>query len=169
VSLRRTNLPVDRNSVLKAVKKALTEHPVSGDLNFAILRKANASNPVIVKDDEGKDAFWLVPLLSGEKAVGFVRLEKNLRVSQVGIFGASAADRESWVDASFFDRPPPEAINSIRVRYPDMKMSDPVFSFDKSPAKWGWLIALSNNRKISIFVTPSGWHEKTSRNIDFEG
>jgi hypothetical protein len=57
----------------------------------------------IVKDDEGKAAFWLVPLISGKKAVGFVRLEMNLRVSQVGIFGASAADQESWIDASFFD------------------------------------------------------------------
>jgi hypothetical protein len=155
--------------VLKAVKKALTEHPVSDDLNFAMLRKANASNPVIVKDDEGKDAFWLVPLLSGEKAVGFVRLEKNLRVSQVGIFGASAADRESWVDASFFDRPPSEVINSIKLRYPDMAMSEPVFSFDKSPAKWGWVIRLSNKRKIVVFVAPSGWHEKTSRDIEYEG
>jgi hypothetical protein len=155
--------------VLKAVKKALNTHPVSDDLNFVTVRKANASNPVIVKDDEGKDAFWLVPLLSGEKAVGFVRLEKNLRVSQVGIFGASAADRESWVDASFFDRPPSEVINSIRVRYPDMEMSEPVFSFDKSPAKWGWVIRLSNKRKIVVFVAPSGWHEKTSRDIEFEG
>ena len=170
MSLRRRNtLPLDRNSVFKAVEKALNEHPVSDDLKFATVRKANASNPIIVKDDEGKDVFWLVPLISGKKAVGFVRLEKNLRVSQVGIFGASAADQESWIDASFFDRPPSEVINSIRDRYPDMEMSEPVFSFDKSPAKWGWVIKLSNKHKIEVFVAPSGWHEKTNRDTAFEG
>jgi hypothetical protein len=109
-------------------------------------------------------------MLSGEKAVGFVRLERNLKVSQVSIFGASAADKESWVDASFFERPPSEVINSIKLRYPDLEMSEPVFSFDKSPAKWGWLMKLSSNKRmIVIFVTPSGWHEKTSRSIEFEG
>jgi hypothetical protein len=169
VSLRKVNLPVNRDSVLKAATKALNEQPISDDLNFATLRKASISNPIIVKDAECKDAFWLVPLLSEEKAVGFVRLEKNLKVSQVSIFGASAADKESWVDASFFDRPPSKAITSIKLRYPDMEMSEPVFSFDKSPAKWGWLIRLSNKRKIEIFVAPSGWHEKTSRDIGFEG
>jgi hypothetical protein len=169
VPLRRRNLQVNRDAALKAAKKALNEQPVYDDLNFANVRKAKASNPIIVKDDKCKDTFWLVPMISGEKAVGFVRLEKNLKVSQVSIFGASAADKESWVDASFFNRPPSEVINSIKLRYPDMEMSEPVFSFDKSPAKWGWLIRLNNRHKIEIFVAPSGWHEKTSRDIGFEG
>jgi hypothetical protein len=155
--------------VLKAAKKALNEQPVRDDLNFSNLRKAKASNPIIVKDDESKDAFWLVPLISGEKAVGFVRLEKNLKVSQVSIFGASAADKDSWIDASFFNKPPSEVINSIKLRYPDMEMSEPIFSFDKSPAKWGWAIRLSNKRNIVVFASPSGWHEKTSRDTEFEG
>ena len=142
---------------------------MSDDINFATVRKASANNPIMVKDNEGKDAFLLVPLISGKKAVGFVRLEKNLKVSQVSIFGASAADEESWIDASFFDTPPSEVINSIRVRYPDMEMSEPVFSFDKSPAKWGWAIKLSNKRKIEVFVAPSGWHEKTNPGTEFEG
>jgi hypothetical protein len=155
--------------VLKAAKKVLNEHPICDDLNFANLRNANARIPIIVKDDKGEDAFWLVPLLRGEKAVGFVRLEKNLKVSQVSIFGASGADRESWVAASFFDTAPSEAIDSIKLRYPDMELSEPVFSFDKSPAKWGWKITLSNKRKITVFVDPSGWHEKTSHDTEFEG
>jgi hypothetical protein len=155
--------------VLKAVEEALNEYPVSDDLNFTTLRKSNAKNPIMVKNDEGKDAFWLVPLINGKKAFGFVRLEKNLRVSQVGIFGASATDQESWLDASFFDRPPSEAIKSIKVRYPDMAISEPVFSFDRSPAKWGWIIKLSNKHKIEVFVSPSGWHEKTNRDAKFEG
>ncbi len=155
--------------MLKAAKTALKEHSIGDDINFANLRKANARTPIIVKDEKGKDAFWLVPLLNGEKAVGFVRLEKNLKVSQVSIFGASAYDRESWVAASFFERAPSEAIDSIKLRYPDMEMSEPVFSFDKSPTKWGWKITLSNKRKITVFVDPSGWHEKTSHDTEFEG
>jgi hypothetical protein len=155
--------------VNSAVKKALGEHPISDDPNFTLLRKATIGDPVPVKDDEGREVFFLVPLLIGEKACGFVRLEKNLRVSQVSIFGGSADDRESWIDASFFDRPPNEIINSIKMRYPDMEMSEPVFSFDKSPAKWGWAIRLSNKRKIDVFISPSGWHEKTKRAVEFEG
>lgn len=96
-------------------------------------------------------------------------MDLNLRVSQVGLFGAGPEDQRSWVDVSFFERPPPEDVNSIKARYPTMEMSVPFFSYDQSPAKWGWIVKLKAARMKTLFITPGGWYEQVERKADFEG
>jgi hypothetical protein len=164
-----TKLSTHQSEVKKVVKGALNEPEVSSDPNFATVKKARIGNPVYVRDSQGKNAFLIVPLLTGQKASGYVRLATDLKVRQVSIFGAKASDSQSWVDASFFYTPPEDAINSIRKEYPDMNMSEPVFSFYKSAAKWGWIIKLTNKQEILILVTPSGWNRLVSGGSDFEG
>jgi hypothetical protein len=164
-----TEPSINKSEVIKAVKKALNEPEVSSDPNFATAKKARIGYPVYVRDSQGTLAFLIVPLLTGQKASGYVRLATDLKVGQVSIFGATANDSQSWVDASFFYTSPVDAINSIRKKYPDMIMSEPVFSFYKSAAKWGWLIKLTNKQEILILVTPSGWNRLVSSGSDFEG
>jgi hypothetical protein len=147
----------------------LSEGPVIEDPKFSTVRKATVGTPLMVRSDDGKEAYWFVPLLTGAKASGFARVEKNLRISQVGLFGASPEDQGSWIDASYFERPPPEVINSIKARYPRTEMSAPIFSFDRSPAKWGWMVRLKNERRITIFITPGSWYEQVERVADVEG
>jgi hypothetical protein len=160
---------IDPKIVREVVEQALKEHPVSGDPNFSVVRKAKVGDPIVVKDAKGKAAFLIVPLLTGDKASGYVRLENNYSVNQVSIFGASANDHKSLVDSSFFIKPPPESVESIRAKFPDMNLSNPVFSYDKSPAKWGWIINLSNKHQIGVFVGPSGWYRISNPKLDFEG
>jgi hypothetical protein len=143
--------------------------PVLDDPTFSTIRRATIGIPILVRSPEGKEAYWFVPLITGTKASGFARVDKNLRVSQVGLFGANPDDQGSWIDVSFFERPPPEAINSIKARYPEMEMSVPFFSYDQSPAKWGWIVKLKDKRMITIFITPGGWYEQIERNANIEG
>lgn len=127
------------------------------------------ATPLMVRSSDGKEAYWFVPLLMGTKACGFARIEKNLKISELGLFGGSPEDQGSWIDASFFERPPPEDIDSIKARYPGTEMSEPIFSYDQSPAKWGWMVKLNDGRRITVFVTPAGWYEQTKRDAALEG
>ena len=159
----------DLANVAKAVKKAIGERPVKDDPKFAAVRKATVGTPLVVRSKDGKDAYWLVPLLMADKTCGFAQVEKNMKVSIVGSFGANSEDRGSWVDASFFERPPLEVVNTIKARYPEMEMSEPFFSYDKSPAKWGWMVRLKDGRRITVFINPAGWYEQTERDGTIEG
>jgi hypothetical protein len=155
--------------LVRAAEKAIGESPVKGDPKFAALRAARPGKPVQVRTSEGEEAYWLVPLLIGDKACGFVQVERDLRVSRVGIFGASPEDRGSWIGASFFEKPPLEAINSIKARYPGMRMSAPFFSYDRSPSKWGWMVRLRDGGQITVFINPAGWYERSATDAGLEG
>ena len=153
----------------EAVKKAMKEHPIIDDPKFDAVRRATIGSPLTVKGADGKDEHWFVPLLIGKKANGYAQVERNLKVSQLAIFGANSEDRGSWIDASFFEKPPLEAINSIRARYPQLEMSDSFFSYDQNPAKWGWKVKLKDKHQITVFITPSGWHELPKHKPGYEG
>jgi hypothetical protein len=167
--MKKTELPINNAEVKKTVERVLNEPPINQDPNFATITKATIGDPVTVKNNEGDNAFIIVPLLTGEKASGYIRLEVNLKVSQVSIFGANANDYKSWVDASFFYLPPAETIDSILKKYPSMKMSKPIFSFSKSYAKWGWIVKLSNKNQLTILISPSGWSEVVNKKQNCEG
>lgn len=167
--MKKPELPINNAEVKKAVERVLNELPISQDPNYATMTRATIGDPVAVKNNEGDNAFIIVPLLTGEKACGYIRLEINLKVSQASIFGANANDYKSWVDASFFYSPPAEAINSIIKKYPTMKISKPIFSFSKSYAKWGWIVRLSNKNQLTILISPSGWSEVVNKKQNYEG
>lgn len=94
---------------------------------------------------------------------------KKLEDKRTRSFRWDPEDQGSWIDASFFERPPPEDIDSIKARYPGTEMSEPIFSYDQSPAKWGWMVKLNDGRRITVFVTPAGWYEQTKRDAALEG
>jgi hypothetical protein len=110
-----------------------------------------------------------VPLTQENKAVGYVKLDLNLKVSQISFFGGAANDKESWINAEFFRGPPKNVIEEIQSQYPDMKMSEPYFSFNHTPAKWGWKIKLTNQHEIIAFISPAGWKKQTKPQNDYEG
>lgn len=155
--------------MVRAAERALAESPVKDDPKFAALKTARPGKPVQVRTSEGEGAYWLVPLLIGDKACGLVQVERDLRVSRVSTFGASPEDRGSLVDASFFEKPPLEAINSIKARYPGMRISAPFFSYDRSPSKWGWIVRLKDGRQVTVFISPAGWYEQSAVGAELEG
>ena len=98
-------------------------------------------------------------MLIGDKACGLAQVERDLRVSRISIFGADPGDRGAWADASFFEKPPLGAINSIKARYPGRRMSAPFFSYDRSQSKWWWMVRLKDGKEVTVFINPAGWYE----------
>ena len=104
-----------------------------------------------------------MPFLRGSLACGFAGVSvDSLDVTQLGLFGGNAEDRASWLPASFFRAPSKETIGEIASRYPGARLSNPILSYDRSPARWGWRITLDGNEHTAtIFVGPGGWYEQS--------
>jgi len=151
-------------AIRKAVEVKRAKAPVSIDPLFSAVRDAKIGSPAMVYTPEGKEAFWLVPILMGDSACGFARVELSHKVSQVGIYGSSPEDYAGWIDASFFEKPPSRLLDAIRSRYSGMNISEPIFSYDKTPAKWAWRIEIGDKLKTIVFITPWGWYEQVSKN-----
>lgn len=120
-------------------------------------------------DPQGNKAYWLVPIMCNEKACGFAQVQKDYLVSKISAFGSSPDDTKSWIDASFFKAPPPNLLKEIQTRYPEMALSEPIFSYDKTPAKWGWKITLTNDQTFEVFVGPANWYKQAKTEPGFEG
>ena len=116
----------------------------------------------MVYTPEGEPSFWFIPLLAKNYTIGFAYVELSSRVSKIGIFGASPTDRSSWVNSSFFEKPPSNILKEIQATYSEFKISEPIFSFDTSPAKWAWMLKIKSENKIKsmVFITPNNWYER---------
>ncbi len=152
---------MDRETIRKAADAARNQPPVIDDRNFAALRTARAASPVRVYSPAGELSFWMVPFLVKSLACGFACLDLSGKVMRLGIFGSAPEDRASWVEASFFKKPPPGVLSEIRAKYSGFEISKPILSYAASPAKWGWKVEVRNRSKSIIFITPSGWFEWT--------
>ncbi len=161
MALKRTTKEIE--AIRKAVEIKRAKAPVSKDPLFSAMRDAKIGLPVMVYSPEGKEAFWLVPILMGDSACGFARVELSHNVSQVGIYGSGPEDHASWIDASFFEKPPSGLLDAIRSRYSGMKISEPLLSYDKSPARWAWRIEVEDEVKTVVFITPGGWYEQVAK------
>lgn len=146
--------------VRDAVVAELARPPVSTDPAMSDLGGAIVGDPVLARSPQGAPAFWLVPLLVGDHAAGFARVDLSRRVAQIGRFGAGPKDHASWPAADFFRHPPPELLAQVQARHAGQPMTKPVFSYDGSPAKWGWRIAVGQPVTTVAFITPGGTYEK---------
>ncbi len=160
----------DHTSIRKAVEAERQKTHVKGNPAFSAVMRGEIGSPAMVHAPEGREAFWLVPFIVGDSACGFARVELSHKVSQIGIFGSGPEDRPSWIDASFFEGPPPEMLDAVRTRYSGPAVSEPVLSYDKTPARWGWRIEIGDQVKTIVFVTPGGWYEQVpTKDRDREG
>ena len=160
-------------AVKRSVDAARKSPPASFSSEFLSVRKAKIGSPVIVYTPAGEPASWLVPFLQKDRVCGFAQVDLSLNVGSIGIFGASADDFASWLDASFFEKPPEKYLSEIKKRYPKSIITGQIFSYDKSPSKWGWRLEVKegNAAQSVIFINPGGWYERppdTTR-TDLEG
>jgi len=156
----------------RAAEAAVDRAPVSSDPSMRALRDAVVGDPVLARSAEGEPVFWLVPFEVGDQVCGFARVELSGRVAQVSRFGAGADDRASWLKADFFRRPPARILDEVRAKHPGLPLAEPALSYDDSPAKWGWRIAVGRPMISVAYITPGGWYEKpVSRGVrhDREG
>ena len=146
--------PENPAPVRDAVIAELGRPPVSTDPALSDLCGAVVGDPVLARSPRGAPAFWLVPLLVGNHAGGFARVDLSCRVAQIGRFGAGPRDRASWPEAAFFREPPPECLTRLQVRHAGQPMSKPTFSYDGSPAKWAWRTAVGQPVTTVAFISP---------------
>ena len=160
----------ESKKIMKAVEAERKKPSIRNNPMFSAVLGAEIGTPAMVHTPEGKEAFWLVPILRGDFACGFARVELSHKVSQIGIYGSGPEDYASRIDASFFEKPPSRLLDAIRSRYSWMKISEPVLSYDKTPARWAWRTEIGDNVKTIVFITPGGWYEQAPKgDIDREG
>ena len=123
-------------------------------------RSARLGSPVPVLAPDGSVAFYLVPLVVDHRACGFARVEPSLRVSQLGIFGGHADDESAWIDEDYFARPPARLLDEVLAAYPGSMLSAPVFSYDRTPARWGWRVeVVRGGAPVEVvFIGPTSWY-----------
>lgn len=124
------------------------------------LRGAMIGNPVLAHSPEGAPAFWLVPLEIKHHACGFARVELSEQVAQVSSFGAGPQDHASWPAVGFFRRPSARVLDEVRAKHVGAPLSEPVFSYDGSPSKWAWRVAVGTPATSVVYITPGGWYER---------
>ncbi|MFG6432628.1 hypothetical protein [Roseateles sp. LYH14W] len=146
--------------IRQAALQAVQAPPVMGDPAMSGLHDAQAGAPLLASDEGGAPAFWLVPLLQGEHACGYVRVDLGGRVAQVSAFGAGPRDLAAWPQATYFSAPPQRLIDGVRARHPGVTLGAARFSFDASPARWAWRIAIGE--QLVAYITPTGWYERPS-------
>jgi hypothetical protein len=161
---RRESIAPDAMAAREAATRSLTRPPYSLDRNLKGLQDTDAGEPVLVFSPRGVPEFWLVPFLRGSLACGFARVTvHSLDVTHLGLFGGRADDQASWLPASFFRGPPKSTLGEIASRYPRARLSKPIMSYDRSPARWGWRITLDGEGHAAIiFVGPSGWYVQST-------
>lgn len=154
---------VNIETVLNVVEKARKNTPFKGDLNFAKLAHAKLGSPVIVHTPTGEPDYWFVPFVIDKYACGSAHVDLSGKIIRLGIFGGSPNDRNSWIPSEFFYDPPAEFINEIKSKYANAKILSVIFSYDSTPVKWAWVVQLvgRNLGKRIVFITPSGWYEKS--------
>ena len=157
MSPRRSTVPDDRRSIREAASRQRRAEPYASDPALAAVLQAAVGTPALVRSPEGHPAFWIVPFVEGLSACGFARVELGGRVSQLGSFGAGPLDRGAWPRAEFFEKPPPTSIEEIRQRHPHSTFGEPMLSYDRSPARWGWRIELGGDVGTA-FIATGGWN-----------
>lgn len=138
----------------------MSSHPVSTDPALAALAAAEVGAPLLAGDAAGAPAFWLVPLLQGDRACGYAHVDLAGRVTQVSSFGAGPRDTAAWPPARYFSAPPQALVDEVQARHPGAPLGAARFSFDTSPARWGWRIAVGSPASSVAFLSPAGWYEK---------
>jgi hypothetical protein len=127
-------------------------------------RRASIGASVLVRSPEGEPAYWLVPLSVGTRACGYARVDLGGHVGQVGTLGTGEGDPEGCPEAGFFAAAPPSALAEIGAKYRGKTLGEPIFSYDRSPAKWGWRVTVGDPVVGVVFITPGGWY--ASRLLD---
>lgn len=73
----------------------------------------------------------------------------------------------------FLKKPSSQILEEVHTKYLDFTISEPILSYDKSPAKWALGVIIKEIEKIKfiVFITPGGWHKRhpADERTNFEG
>jgi hypothetical protein len=149
---------------LAAAEPELYGAPVRIDPKFALFAEASIGEPLLVHDLAKRPSYWLVPVLLGEKVVGFVRVSQDGGVEAIGSYcrdRSRLAECPDWVTHITSD----EAERRARPRLDtasDEVASPPVYVHDGPPGREAWLVETSAHGQPvrRLFLTASGMYER---------
>lgn len=143
-----------------AVREALKSHIVKSE-GFQNLSNSTAGTPVLIYSPDDLPEYWMVPYVSGTKVIGHALFDGRQKLIRVGIFDMGGDSGTGYIDSSYFTKPPSDLLEEIRGKYPGYALSKPVFSYDRTPARWSWRLGLTNNYENHklIFILPGSWYE----------
>ena len=109
--------------------------------------------PIPVQDPDGSLNSWFVPVVVGEKLLGFLQFTKDLTLLRSSTFQREVGSMDDCPDAAdWIDM----ATIQSRVREeasPGEVLGDPVLSYDKHPSRLAWAVtATSPSGEIRTFM-----------------
>jgi hypothetical protein len=115
----------------------------------------------------------MVPFIIQDLVCGFSQVDMQNQVTRIGILGGSARDRTAWIQKDYFMNPPREILAEIASHYAGATLSEPIFSYDRSPIRWAWMVKIAKEdaAPLVVFISPVGWHERRldEARLDYEG
>ena len=139
--------------------------------SFPQLNNTRIGRPVPVFDQNKVQRYWFIPFLLKTKVRGSAIFDVQGKLVTHGVLNPNVQDEDKLLDMHFFEKVPKKTLNEIKHNYKDHTITSQIFSFDRTPQKWGWLICLKKDNSedlLSIYAGPGGWYEKRMGN-DFEG
>jgi len=152
----------EKSELKRVVDRAIFVPPFSVDPHYLFLQNAEIGDPIPLFNPEYIQDSWILPFLLEDMVCGIAQVSLNNRIMRVSVFGSDPLMKKRWFSPQFFRKPPEQYMIDIKKHYQTYQLSDPLFTYDNSPTKWGWRIqALKNGILISnIYINPSGWYTK---------
>lgn len=155
---------IDREDALRIAAREMRQGPVIIDPLFAPWRAASTGEPVLVYNLWKQPSYWLVPVVSGGRVIGFIRLLDTGAVSALGAYYRDPGQLENCpglvtgIDAA-------EAAREVVARWAvdqGETALEPIYVHDGPPGREAWLVEiLRDGRPVRwIFVTPAFVYER---------
>lgn len=143
--------------VAEAARRRLT---LAADPPLAAQRIARTGTPAPVHAPHGDVAFYLVPLVHAGRALGYVMVSPAGEATSISSFATSDGDREGGIAAGYFKQPPAVFVRELQGKQPGRRLFKAIFSYDGSPARWGWRIDFvePDGARGVAWIGPHGWY-----------
>lgn len=123
--------------------------------NSSIRSKLKINDAIPFKDINGDTIAWFVPLTMENKLIGFLKFDTGLEYISYYSFQRNknnieeCPNAQSWLDKEYIKSQAKTKVSS------DDTLSEPVFTFDKNPSRFVWLVNVKtkNGEKRKIFLT----------------
>ncbi len=142
-------------------KKSIQED----DPVFKSWEQSTLGDPILVRTLEEEPSYWIVPVIFQEKVIGFIVIEGDGKIPRYGVFGCGKPDNLSACPSVITFITTEEAIilaKNITAKYPDAKISAPIFVHEEEKSKTAWMLKLEKKGKIisRVFVAGSYVYER---------
>jgi hypothetical protein len=137
---------------------------------FKSWEQSTLGDPILVRTLEEEPSYWTVPVIFKEKVIGFIDIDRNESIPRYGIFGCGKTDNLSACPSVLTFTTPEEAVElakNITAKYPDAKVSAPIFVHGDEKGHTAWMLKVEKEEKIisRVFVAGNNVYERREGEI----